>query len=225
MLGILKDKGGEDGESVYRVTFERRFLEESEAFYVREADELLTQGTATEYAAKAERRLYEEDSRVHHYLQPSTGLELLPRLEKVLITDRLSAVFGHSDGGLASLIDQDKRDDLARLYRLSRRVPDGAQLFRRAIKDWVITRGQSLADNTAADTPVVAEEADADVGKGKGKEKEREPAAAGIASALTWVQGSLDLKDKMDRLLANAWEGDLSFQTSINEVSIYMMWL
>jgi cullin 3 len=57
----------------------------------------------------------------------------------------------------------------------------------------------------------------ADDPKGKGKAKVSSASGA-LASALRWVQDTLDLKDQFDRLLQDAFGDDLAMQGSINEV-------
>lgn len=64
-------------------------------------------------------------------------------------------------------------------------------------------------------------------GKGKGKAAEGAKKVAAEASgektraALAWVQSVLDLKDKFDRMLAEAFNSDKEFEKSINEVSLF----
>lgn len=79
--------------------------------------------------------------------------------------------------------------------------------------------------------------AGAGAGKGKGKAKAATPTAGSgaggvtpgaggagpaqapaLAQAVRWVQDVLDLKDKFDRILDGAFQGDKSIQASINEV-------
>ena len=52
MLSLLRNRGGEDGETVYRAVFEDRFMTESRAFYAAESERLLSSVSAPEYLAK-----------------------------------------------------------------------------------------------------------------------------------------------------------------------------
>jgi hypothetical protein len=55
--------------------------------------------------------------------------------------------------------------------------------------------------------------------KGKGKPtKELGGTAVALANAIRWVQDVLDLKDKFDGVLRDAFAGDKGIQTAINEV-------
>jgi cullin 3 len=224
MLSILRSNSQEDGPTVYKTDFESPFLEETGKFYDAESNNLLLNGTAPDYLSKVERRLLEEDDRVHHYLHPSTEPALLSLLEHTLIATKLPVVLNHSDGGLPTLIDQKRNQDLARLYRLSARVGGGHMSVRKALKVWIIKAGQQLADSSSAS--VAAQNADEEDGapaadpKGKGKEAAPTPA---VAHALGWVASVLQLKDNMDLLWREAWEEDLAFQTSIVEVRLALL--
>jgi hypothetical protein len=82
-------------------------------------------------------------------------------------------------------------------------------------------RGKAINDSANEPEPGpsagVDQDMDADV-KGKGKAKPTSTPSAALSSALRWVQDVLDLKDKFDKILDDAFGGDKSVQTSINLV-------
>uniref|UniRef100_A0A914RVR8 Cullin N-terminal domain-containing protein n=1 Tax=Parascaris equorum TaxID=6256 RepID=A0A914RVR8_PAREQ len=57
---------------VYREYFEKRFLEDTEAYFAHEAAEFIQANPVTEYMKKVETRLKEEKQRCDLYLNPST---------------------------------------------------------------------------------------------------------------------------------------------------------
>jgi len=212
MLTVLRDKGGEDGPSVYSCLFEKAFLADTASFYSSEAEELLNNGTAVDYLIKVERRLFEEDERLHHYLNLSTQSHLIDLLDETFISSHLTTVLQHQSGGLPSLLSQNQTTDLARMYRLFGRVEKGHQVLKKAVKEWIVLSGLKIAD-TLASTKSIEDE------KGKGKEVPSQ--GMGVTSALMWVQEVLDLKDKMDSIVREAWQNDLAFQTVVNEVGYH----
>lgn len=125
------------------------------------------------------------------------------------------------------MLDSDRIDDLARLYRVFGKVPLGIKELKKGMKDTVKERGEKInegfQDGAAAgpSTSAGVDEAEKDPkGKGKGKEVAGTGGAAGaLQSALRWVQEVLDLKDKFDTILREAFSGDKNVQTAINEVS------
>ena len=145
--------------------------------------------------------------------------------------------------GLVSMIDTDRVGDLQRMYVLFNRVPEnvGRDALRMALRMDIEDRGKAI-NQAAVDQPEAGRSGAArgpvsgnrggddrpgmdvdteDDPKGKGKAKAPiAPTVTGgtLASALRWVQDVLDLKDKFDRMLDQAFGGDKSVQTSINEV-------
>lgn len=103
------------------------------------------------------------------------------------------------------------------------------------ISSWIITTGKQVNDGLLV---VAGDDEEADDPKGKGKAREGAPAppaakaapgarpkAAGegtagakTKAALAWVQNVLDLKDKFDVLLADAFASDKAIEKSINDV-------
>lgn len=127
------------------------------------------------------------------------------------------------------MLDLDRIADLKRMYTLFLRVPEdvGRRTLRQALKNDIEERGKGINEGGVIN-PGGDEEGGEDeemdgkaAGKGKGKGKERAGAGAGaLMLALRWVQEVLDLKDKFDRVLEEAFGGDKAVQTSINEVSL-----
>lgn len=124
------------------------------------------------------------------------------------------------------MVDQDRAGDLSRLYTLLLKVPQdaGKDALRFALRSDVEDRGKAI--NDAANEPEsgpstngdqAGMEVDGDA-KGKGKARPASTASAALTSALRWVQDVLDLKDKFDRLLDDAFAGDKAVQSSINHV-------
>lgn len=176
---------------------------------------------------QVERRLEEEAARSIHYLHTSTTLPLQKLLHEHLITAHLRTLLAMPGSGLVAMLDHDRIDDLARLYRVFWKVqPLGPKELKKAMKETVKERGEKInaAGTGAQEEPkpsTSAAGASEDVkGKGKGKETAGgSGAAAALQSALRWVQEVLDLKDKFDRILKDAFGGDKAVQTAINEVS------
>lgn len=175
---------------------------------------------------QTERRLEEEASRTQHYLSNQTSASLQKILQDHLLTVHLQAILTKAGSGLVPMVDGDKVDDLARMYRLFNLVPTGLKELRQHLKDDVRQRGEKI--NAAVLSPAAPppEEGAAkdDEGeaaapaKSKGKVKEGGAATGALQIALRWVQEVLDLKDKLDVILVSGFAEDKKIQTSINEV-------
>ncbi|EPQ31423.1 uncharacterized protein PFL1_00758 [Pseudozyma flocculosa PF-1] len=230
--------------SVYTHDFEPAFLSTSAAFYKAEAERLLDASDAARYLAHVDRRLQEEVSRVSVYLKPETQQPLQRLLEKHFLANHLTTIVDMPGSGLVAMLDEDRRDDLAIMYRLFQRVKEGPQVLRMGLKSYIGTKGRlineavSASAQAAAAGPTTAQApgetdtpaGDADGGaapsgsKDKAKGKGRE--AAGPASdastpqaamALRWVEEVLEFKNKFDAILASSYQNDAGCETSINE--------
>lgn len=124
------------------------------------------------------------------------------------------------------MVDHDRTSDLNRLYTLFLRVPKdaGKEALRNAIHVDVEERGKAINESANEPEPGPSTngeqggmEVDGDV-KGKGKVKPTSSGSVALTAALRWVQDVLDLKDKYDNILNQAFAADKAVQTSINHV-------
>lgn len=170
-----------------------------------------------------EARFEAEEARAAHYLSSHTAAPLRQILQDQLLTPHLLTVISMPNSGLDVMIDLDKIDDLARLYRLFTTVPLGLPTLRKALKDTLDARGKAI--NTAG----LAGDADADgpdddagpAAKARGKGKVLAPGAGAqtLRLALKWVEDVLALKDKFDGVWRQSFQSDRDIESGLNEVS------
>ena len=173
---------------------------------------------------QVEARFQEEESRTHHILSTLTTLPLRRILEQHLVSAHLWTVINMPNSGLDAMIDSDRIEDLARLYRLFTKVSAGLPCMRKSLRETIIRRGKEINESSSSTGGEGADSGEDDgmegSGKGKGKAKARppNPASQTLSLALKWVQDVLDLKDKFDKIWSKAFQSDRDLESSLNEV-------
>ncbi|CDR88704.1 related to Cullin-3 [Sporisorium scitamineum] len=221
--------------SVYSTDFEPAFLQTSAAFYSAEADRWLDAGDAAKYLAHVARRLQEEADRVSVYLKPETHKPLQQLLERNFLAKHQSTIINMPGSGLVTMLDEDRKEDLGRLYTLFNKVNGGPHTLRLGLKSYIATKGKLINDAVtgqsaqqqapSTDAPVARREPgddDASTAASKGKAKDKASAEADAstpqaATAIRWVEDVLEFKNKFDSILDTAFVKDTGCETAINE--------
>lgn len=125
------------------------------------------------------------------------------------------------------MINGNKLEDLARLYRLFIMVPTGLPCIKRALKDSIAERGKEInrvslgIDGGDMEVDIVNND-QSEIAKRKGKGKGRPAATTSqtLSLALKWVQDVLDLKDLFDSVWRSAFDNDREVESALNEVGV-----
>lgn len=215
--------------SVYSSDFEPALLQTSAAFYSAEADRWLDAGDAARYLAHVARRLQEEADRVAVYLKPETHKPLQHLLETNFLGKHLSTIINMPGSGLVAMLDEERNEDLARLYTLFSKVSGGDTTLRLALKSYIGAKGKLINDAVTSQTPAQAASTNPSQGqddasgsgcKGRVKEKaggDVDASTPQAATAIRWVEEVLEFKNKFDSILQVALANDTGCETAINE--------
>jgi cullin 1 len=188
---------------VYRNHFEQPFVEASGAYYKTESEKFLAENSVPDYLQKAETRLSEEEARVNMYLHNSTHRPLLEMCETVLIKNHTAIL----QDEFQNLLDQDKLDDLTRMYNLLHRVQDGLEPLKTKFEAHVRKQGL-IAAETVADSG----------GKKEGEEEGEEDKAVGDdPDPKTYVDALLTVHSKYAQLVVDAFKNDAGFVASLDK--------
>lgn len=144
-LGLDENDSSKSTLDVYRVYFEKPFLEATMNYYRTESKHFVAENSVVEYMKKAEARLAEEEGRVKMYLHPEIMSHLMKTCQKVLIQEHAALL----QEEFQNLLDNDRQDDLARMYSLLSRIPEGLEPLRRKFETHVRNAGLSAVEKVA----------------------------------------------------------------------------
>ncbi|KAJ1556319.1 hypothetical protein HK096_000814, partial [Nowakowskiella sp. JEL0078] len=213
-LGLDDSDSTKSTLEVYREYLEKPFLADTEKYYTAESEKFIGENPVTDYMKKAETRLNEEENRVQIYLNISTQISLVLACENVLIKNHTPAI----QDEFQPLLDQDKIQDLTRMYSLLFRVTDGLEKLRTIFESHVRRQGLSGVEKVAESGSTAV---------GEGEEEEEAPAASKAAKAKSASPGDADPKVYVDALLevhrkyadlvASAFRGESGFVASLDK--------
>ncbi|KAE9970893.1 hypothetical protein EG328_005992 [Venturia inaequalis] len=148
LLGLDESDSTKPTLDVYKEFFEKPYLEATDAYYSRESKQFLADNSVVEYMKKAEARLNEEVERVELYLLGEIKNPLMRTCEKALITDHIPILREE----FQTLLDNDREDDLGRMYNLLSRIPEGLEPLRQRFETHVRKCGHAAVERIANDT-------------------------------------------------------------------------
>ncbi|MEQ2175380.1 Cullin-3 [Goodea atripinnis] len=151
-----------------------------------ESQKFLAENSASVYIKKVEARINEEIERVMHCLDKSTEEPIVKVVERELISKHMKTIVEMENSGLVHMLKNGKTDDLACMYKLFSRVPNGLKTMCECMSSYLREQGKAL----------VSEE-------GEGK------------NPVDYIQGLLDLKSRFDRFLQESFNNDRLFKQTI----------
>ncbi|KAI7517892.1 Cullin-domain-containing protein, partial [Hortaea werneckii] len=136
-LGIDEADSTKTNLEVYRQFFEKPYIEATQKYYQNESQSFLAENSVVDYMKKAERRLDEEKERVPLFLLAEIMQPLMKCCEGALIADH--AVLMRDEFQI--LLDNDREEDMARMYKLLARIPEGLDPLRSRFENHVRRAG------------------------------------------------------------------------------------
>ena len=147
-LGLDEADNNKSTLDVYRFNFEKPFLEATKSYYENEARQFMSENSMVEYMKKVETRLEEEKDRVGLYLHPDIMQPLMKCCRDVLVRDHSERLRDE----FQILLDNDRQDDLARMYRLLSQITDGLEPLRTRFESHVRKAGLANVEKIPSDS-------------------------------------------------------------------------
>ncbi|XP_046910936.2 cullin 3 isoform X1 [Dermatophagoides farinae] len=174
--------------TVYEEDFEKHFLQQSAEFYKVESQKFLAENSASVYIRKVEQRINEEAERARHYLDASTESVIVKVVEQELISRHMKNIVEMEHSGVVHMLENQKVEDLARMYKLFSRVDNGLTTIIAAVSNHLRQEGKSsVTDDGNKEDPIA------------------------------FVTALLDLKDKYDIFLNCSFFNDKEFLKMIGK--------
>jgi len=183
--------------NVYTTEFEEALLPASSDYFVRQAAGWLLEDSFPEYLRKAEVALTAEETRVTSYLHRSTQ----PKLKHVVIQALLAQPqqkLMEKETGVVYLLNNDKRDDLARMHRMFTLVDGGLTPISQAFRQYVTDMGNKIVDDRVEAVKLLTSKSEA------------------LADP-SFIQTLLDLHDRFKGIVQECFSQDSLFQKSLKE--------
>ncbi|CAF1417985.1 unnamed protein product [Adineta ricciae] len=140
---------------LYRKDFEPVFLRTTEQLYHNEGRQLIQTLELSQYLTHVERRLREEQTRITHYIDQSTKVQLIHLVETNLITLHIKEMLSK---GFDTLIDENRYGSITLMYELLLRVGQtGMSELREAFGNYIKKHGRALVVDAEKDEKMVDE--------------------------------------------------------------------
>ena len=144
-LGLDENDSTKPTLDVYRLHFERPFLAATKEYYQNESKRFVAENSVVEYMKKAEARSEEEKERVGLYLHPDIMKKLMDTCNEALITNHSILLRDE----FQILLDNERTEDLARMYKLLSRIKDGLDPLRNRFETHVRKAGLAAVEKVA----------------------------------------------------------------------------
>ncbi|KAJ3340603.1 hypothetical protein HDU93_006718 [Gonapodya sp. JEL0774] len=217
-LGLDENDSKKTTLDVYKVYFEKPFLDATDAYYTAESEKFLAENSVPDYMKKVETRLVEEETRILTHLHNTTTRPLSRTCEDVLIRRKLPIIVEE----FQNLLDQDKTDDMARMYSLCIKV-DGLEKLRNKIETHVRRMGLAAVakvseGGSAAGAAAKKPGAPAAVSKDEeGEQAEADDKEPGGVDPKVYVESLLSVHKKYDAMVREAFKNDAGFVAALDK--------
>lgn len=153
----LYENMGMGSLDAYNADLEEQLLNSTREYYTRKREDWINDSTP-DYLIKAEEALNEERNRVADYLNSSSENKILKVVEEEILERVETVLLEKETSGCRALLQNDKSEDLQRMFRLFSRLENGLipiaqilQTFVSSMGDDIINRRQARLDGGEKD--------------------------------------------------------------------------
>lgn len=144
MIEISKKK-------IYIPYFEKRFLQESQDYFTREAAQFFETSTATEYLVKVTERLKKERERALRTMDPETAPKIEHVIKQTMIEKYKESIIEKEASGCTAMLQNWKLDDLRLVYDVLGLVAGALKPLVEKVKEFTTKQGMDIVKNEDLD--------------------------------------------------------------------------
>lgn len=139
----LYESMGMGSLDAYNADLEKALLEGTRDYYSKKRDEWINDSTP-DYLIKAEESLHEERSRVADYLNSSSESKILKVVEEEILEKVETSLLEKESSGCRALLQNDKSEDLQRMFRLFQRLESGLNPIATIVQSFITGMGKEV---------------------------------------------------------------------------------
>ena len=215
--GLYETDEEEEPMKLYLTSFEPAFLQASEDFYALQGQEMLRQGDAAAFCRHTKKRVAEESDRCRSTLSPLTLPKITAVIHAKMIKEVMKEVINLPGSGVASMLDNNRVGDLEMVYDLISKVDPKKEVLRDAVQKRIVEQGSEINNAALASAQaqtVKPSDATEEKAEGESKAGPDRPNNQQSIAASKWVDDVLQLKEKYDKVLTEAFNKDQGLQTA-----------
>lgn len=133
----------------YNADLEEALLTATREYYAKKRDFWINDSTP-EYLIKAEEALNEERNRVADYLNSSSESKILKVVEEEILEKVEMVLLEKETSGCRALLQNDKSEDLQRMFRLFSRLENGLNPMASIVQSFISTMGDDIINRRQA---------------------------------------------------------------------------
>eukprot|EP00733_Pompholyxophrys_punicea_P000047 Pompholyxophrys_punicea_v1_NODE_6_length_8794_cov_7.233894.p2 type:complete len:627 gc:universal NODE_6_length_8794_cov_7.233894:245-2125(+) len=133
----------------YNSDLEEPLLNSTREYYARKREDWINDSTP-DYLIKAEGALNEERSRVADYLNSSTENKILKVVEDEILERVETVLLEKESSGYRALLQNDKTEDLQRMFRLFQRLENGLVPIAAIVQEFITDMGEDILNRRKA---------------------------------------------------------------------------
>ena len=145
----LYEEMGMDSLDCYNLDLEELLLTNTREYYARKREDWINDSTPA-YLIKAENSLEAERQRVKDYLNTNSDTKIQQVLEEELLMEVETTLLEKESSGCRALLQNDKSEDLQRMFRLFQRLGDGLQPMAHIVQEFIHSMGEDIINRRQA---------------------------------------------------------------------------